>query len=236
MKTPPRAPAGEERAPASARERQRSTVDTSPASRPRPAPREGTVIVPFPSPLSSLRCVKSTLLMASAAALRESGHFDDYHAHLEPEFDEALLGAIAATWVPERAARAHYRACDALGLSQAEQMLLGQRTGSGLKQHLTHIAGLVSRSAGVTPWWLFEQFNRFWARTFDGGGVSVIKLGPKEAEVIYARCSLLESPYFRSALRGVAVGLLGAVAQRSFMSELPAAANVDEVRYRFSWV
>ena len=220
-------------------------------ARPRPAPRSSAtaaaataarspagadVVVPFPSPLTPLRSVKSTLLIASIGALREAGHYDAYVARLEPEFDEALLRSIAGTWVPAQAARAHYRACDALALSPSEQMAIGQRTGMGLSSHLTRVAGVVSRSAGVTPWWLFEQWNRFWARTFDGGGVSVIKLGPKEAEVVYARCSLLESPYFRSALRGVAVGLLGAVTQRSFMSEIPAAAHVDEVRYRFSWV
>ena len=219
-------------------ERGRARLSPGPSPSPVHArlPAGATVVVPFPSPLAPLRSVKSTLLMASVAALRDTGHFDDYAAHLEPEFDEPLLRSIAGTWVPERAARAHYRACGALALSPQEQMAIGQRTGTGLTQHLTRVAGVVSRSAGVTPWWLFEQWNRFWARTFDGGGVSVIKLGPKEAEVVYARCSLLESPYFRSALRGVAVGLLGAVTQRSFMSEIPAAAQSDEVRYRFSWV
>jgi hypothetical protein len=220
----------------SERARPRAALGASPSSVPARGPAKATVVVPFPSPLVPLRSVKSTLLMASVAALRETGRYDDYHARLEPEFDEALLRCIAGTWVPERAARAHYRACDALALSPLEQMAVGQRTGIGLKTHLTRVATVVSRSAGVTPWSLFEQWNRFWARTFDGGGVSVMKLGPKEAEVVYAQCSLLESPYFRSALRGVAVGLLGAVTQRSFMSELPAAARVDEIRYRFSWV
>ena len=217
-------------------ERARPRFGPSPAPSSARSPASASVVVAFPSPLTPLRAVKSTLLMASVAALRETGHFDKYTAHLEPEFDDALLRAIAGTWVPERAARAHYTACDALALSPPEQMAIGQRTGTGLSQHLTRVAGLVSRGAGVTPWWLFEQWNRFWARTFDGGGVSVLKLGPKEAEVIYARCVLLESPYFRSALRGVAMGLLGAVTQRSFMSELPAAGRVDEVRYRFSWI
>ncbi len=192
--------------------------------------------MPFPSPFKDLSRVKSTLLMASVAALREAGLYESYYSKLNPLFDDEVLNCLAGSWVSVRAARAHYNACDALGLSSAEQMAVGQKTGGGLRQHLTRVGGALSRGAGVTPWWIFEQFNRFWARTFDGGGVSVIKLGPKEAEVIYAKCSLLESAYFRSALRGVAVGLLGVVTQRSFMSELSASVKSDDAHYRFSWV
>jgi hypothetical protein len=190
----------------------------------------------LPNPTEPVRRVKSTLLMASVEALKQTGHFDAYYEFFDPKFDEEVLQCVAGAWVSVAAARAHYSACDALRLTAAAQMAIGQRTGTGLKAHLTRLAGLVSRSAGVTPWWLFEQFNRFWARTFDGGGIGVIKVGPKEAVVTYAKCSLLESPYFRGALRGVAVGLLGSVTHRSFMSEMSAAPDFGEVRYRFSWV
>jgi hypothetical protein len=180
--------------------------------------------------------VKATLLLASVAALKASGHFDAYYKHLDPKFDEEVLRSVAGTWVSVAAARAHYLACDALALTAAEQMSLGGRTGDGLKQHITRFAALVSRGAGLTPWSLFEQFNRFWARSFDGGGICVTRLAPKDAEVVYARCSLLESAYFRSALRGVATGLLGSITRRSFMSEVSGGTRSDEARYKFSWV
>jgi hypothetical protein len=180
--------------------------------------------------------VKSTLLIASVAALKESGYFAAYYDRLDARYEAEVLDSVAGAWVSLNAALAHYRACDALALTSAEQMTVGRRTGNGLQRHLTHIAGMVSRNAGVAPWWWLEHFNRFWARTFDGGGIAVTKLGPKEAEVRYAGCALLESSYFRSALRGVATGLLASVTHRSFMSELPACAGHHEVRYRFSWV
>jgi hypothetical protein len=213
----------------------------APASEPGPSPSSrspvtGVVVVPFPSNMTPVRAVKSTLLMASVAALRESGYYDAYVRNLELEFDGAVLGSVAGTWVDLEAARAHYRACDRLSLTAAEQVTVGQRTGKGLDQHITRLVGVVTRTAEVTPWRLLDQFNRFWARSFDGGGISVVKLGPKEAEIVYARCSLLASTYFRSALRGVVSSRLSIVTQRSFMNELPARLGADEAHYRLSWV
>ena len=147
-----------------------------------------------------------------------------------------ILGSLAGTWIDEQAALAHYRACDKLALTAAERVSVGQQTGRGLQQHITRLVGAVSKSTGATPWWFFEHFNRFWARSFDNKNVSVIKLGPKEAEVHSARCSLLESSYFRAALRGVATGILSVVTQRCFMNELTPPSRGDDARYRVSWV
>jgi hypothetical protein len=133
-------------------------------------------------------------------------------------------------------ALAHYRACDALGLTTLEQMALGRETGAGIRRHLTRAAGIVSRSIALSPWTIFEHFNRFWARSVHGGGISVVKRGPKDAEVIYGRCLLLQSPYFRSALRGVALGLVELVSPHVLMSETSFSASRNEARYRVAWV
>lgn len=196
----------------------------------------GTIVAPFPSPLVPLRAVKATLLIASVQALKATGHFEAYYDHLDAKFDDEVLNSVAGTWVSVDAAHAHYAACDALALTSAEQMAVGSRTGDGLKQHITRFAALISRSAGLDPWLLFEQFNRFWARSFEGGGICVTRLGPKDAEVVYARCSLLASSYFRSALRGVALGLIGSITRRSLMLENAASMRKDEACYRLSWV
>jgi hypothetical protein len=194
----------------------------------------GQVVVPFPVPLQPLSSVRSTLLLASVSALRAGGHFAAYAAVLPSEHRAAVLESIAACWVPSAAALAHYRACDRLGLTSLEQMALGRQTGDGLRRHLTRAVGTLAREV-VSPWLVFQHFNRFWSRTFNGGGVSVVKLGPKDAEIIYARCTLLQSPYFRSALRGVALGLLEVVSRRVFMSETSFSANRHEARYRVAW-
>jgi hypothetical protein len=193
-------------------------------------------VVPFPTPLEPVRRVRSTLLLASQQALRTCGYFDAYRERLDPELADGVLGVVAGTWVPTSTALAHYRACDNLGLTSPQQMELGRHTGHGLKQHLTRIVAALSRSVGISPWLVFEQYNRFWARAFEGGGVCVIQHGLKEAEVMYQRCVLFESRYFRSAARGVAAGLLASVTRRAFVSELALRPNPHEARFRFSWV
>jgi hypothetical protein len=200
-----------------------------------PAP-GGAVVVPLPTPLAPVSAVRSTLLLASLGALRSAGYFDAYRDSLAPEHRAPVLDTVAGTWVPASAALAHYRACDALGLTSLGQMALGRQTGKALRNHLTRAVATLSRGIGFTPWVVFEQFSRFWARSFHGGGVSIVKLGPKDAEVVYARCGLLQSPYFRSALRGVALGLVESVAERVFMSEVAFHGARHEAHYRVSWV
>jgi hypothetical protein len=221
----------------SALERAPDRDSTPPSSRaPAPLAKGAVVVVPFPSPLVALSEVRSTLLLSSLHALRSGGYFDAYEARVPSAHREEILGSMAGAWLPAAAALAHYRACDALGITSLEQMALGRQTGNGLRHHLTRAAAVLSRGVGVSPWIIFEQFDRFWARSFKGGGVSVIRRGPKDAEIVFAKCALLQSPYFRSALRGVALGLLEVATRRSFMSEMSFTATHHEARYRLSWV
>jgi hypothetical protein len=193
--------------------------------------------VPFPQPLEQLTLVKSTLILSSVQSVQSYGKYEQYLRHLAPQHKDVVLDSVVGVWIPADAALAHYRACDELGLSPEEQLTLGRATGHGLRQHILRVAGLVSRGLGVTPWVVFEQFPRFWKRSFEGGGVAVYKHGPKEAEVVYGACMLLESPYFRSALRGVAIGLLEAATRRCLMHETGGRTkNPHEARYRISWV
>jgi hypothetical protein len=76
---------------------------------------------------------------------------------------------------------------------------LGRSTGNGLRHHATRAVGALSRGMIAS------------GRAPSGGGVSVTRLGPKEAEVVDAKCALLQPSYFRRALRGVALGLLEVV-------------------------
>jgi hypothetical protein len=194
-------------------------------------------VVPLPQPLAPLSQVKSTLILSSVQAVSASGLYGAYLTHLDPQYRDVVLNSVVGLWIPVDAALAHYRACDGLSLSAEEQLALGRATGHGLKQHILRVAGLVSRGLGVTPWLVFEQFPRFWKRSFEGGGVSVQRFGPKEAEVTYSQVKLLESPYFRGALRGVAVGLLEAATRRCLMSEVSSPRRPPhEARYRISWV
>ena len=180
------------------------------------------IVLQFPATCAPVRHARSTIVLGSIASLRHAGHFERYAAALAPEHRDPLLQAVAGTWIPVEVARSHYRACEALGLSPDEEVALGrsifERTGDTMFATILRLA----KGAGVTPWTLLPQLQRFWERGYDGGGLSVSRLGPKEARVELAQCSLVEVRYFRNAARG----LLGAVIQlfctRAYLQELSA--------------
>ena len=64
------------------------------------------IFVPFPTPTLPLRHMRSTVLLGSIAAMRESPRWGDYVKALEGPHKETLLTTVAATWVP----RSYFRA------------------------------------------------------------------------------------------------------------------------------
>src|SRR6516164_6941534 len=83
---------------------------------------EGEVVVPFPGPrstISSATKYRSTWIVASLEALRTHGHYERFLSVLD-EYRAEILSSIAGGWLPMPVVCAHYRACDALGLSDAE--------------------------------------------------------------------------------------------------------------------
>jgi hypothetical protein len=143
------------------------------------------------------------------ASLRQAGHFDGYAAAIPEEHRDQLLQAVAGTWVPIDIAQSHYRACESLALSSETEVELGKsvfdRTGDTMFGTVIRLA----KSTGATPWTLLPQLQRFWERGYDGGGIRVAKLGPKEVRIEVVQCALADSRYFRNAVRG----LFGAVVQ-----------------------
>jgi hypothetical protein len=184
----------------------------------------------------AVSAVRSTLILSSMAAIRSAGLFERYVTALQPAARDELLGTIAGTWLPVQTALQHYLACDALSLPAEDQMRLGRCTGTGIKRHLTRAATMLAHGTGVGPLVILEHFPRFWSRSFHGGGIALTRLGPKDVELRYVACVLLRSPYFRSALRGVAVGLLEHVTRGCVMKELSWSEIEDCARYRLSWV
>ena len=178
---------------------------------------------------------RSTIVLGSIASLRHAGHFDRYAAALAPEHRDQLLHAVAGTWIPVEVARSHYGACEALGLSPDEEVGLGrsifERTGETMFGTILRLA----KGAGVTPWTLLPHLQRFWERGYDGGGLRVTRIGPKEARVELTQCSLVEVRYFRNAARG----LLGAVLQlfctRAYLQEVAGARQRGILVVRAQW-
>jgi hypothetical protein len=177
------------------------------------------VVLAFPALIRPMRHLRSTLVMASVQSLRTSGRYEEYERALAPEHRDAVLGAIAATWLPMEVALAHYGACDALGLSAEQQVQAGRGTFLGARPTLLGTAVALARTAGFTPWQAFPLYQRFWDRGCDGGGVSVVRVGPKDAHITIVQVPLMASPYFRNGLRGVCAGVTELFCARAYVTE-----------------
>jgi hypothetical protein len=198
-------------------------------------PSQEEIFVPFPSPIRPLRHARSTVLIESIAAVRESPRRVAYEAALEKSFRELLLTSVAATWVPLDAALAHYRACDKLEIPVDEQVANGRKTFQRASGAIFGTITKMAKEVGVNPWTLMAQFNRFWGRSYDGGAVQVRKLGPKEAYVDVIQAPLFESRYFRNALRGVILSGVDLFCTKAYMTERLNARPHDGGAFRIQW-
>ena len=198
-------------------------------------PVQEEIFVPFPAPTLPLRHMRSTVLLGSIDVIRESPHWDDYVRALEAPYRETLLTTVAASWVPISTAAAHYRACDLLALSVEEQVANGRKTFARAGGVIFGTVMKMAKEVGVTPWTLMAQFPRFWARSYDGGGVQVRKVGPKEAYVDVIRAPLFESRYHRNAVRGVIVSSIDLFCTKGYMTQRLGATIPDGVAYRVQW-
>ena len=220
------------------------------------------VVLPLPNGVGTSSAVRSTLIQSSLNALRGRRLYDrsrfDYgrlqapantpdlrgaHVvllerleHLPAEYHELVLRTLAPTWLPMRAAVAHYTACDALGLSELEQVDIGGAVGQHIQHSFLQTIARTSQNLGVTPWIMLKQLHRLWDRTFVGGGCAVFKVGPKDARVDMHGLAIAGIPYFRNAWRGAFNVGLTIFSTRAFCKLTRSHGGPTTISYRVAWV
>jgi hypothetical protein len=182
------------------------------------------VILALPAKNNPVKHMRSTILLGSIASLRAAGHIDAYRSALEPRHHETLFQAVAGIWIPLDVAMAHYRACESLGLAPDKVVELGRSTFDKTGGTLFGTVLRLAKGAGVNPWTVLPQLQRFWDRGYDGGGIRVLRLGPKEARIELVQCAIADSSYFRYALRGVVVAVLHMFCSRAYVHEQALSA------------
>ena len=192
------------------------------------------MVLALPAVVRPTHHARSTLILASVATVRGLGRFDDYERALAPEQKDAILGALAGTWLPIEAAQAHYAACDTLGFTAEQQVQAGRATFDAARATLLGTAVRMARGVGVTPWTMLPHLQRFWERGFQGGAVQVERAGPKDAIVTLVECTVLSSPYFRNGLRGLVAALCGLSSTRAYATERRTRRQ-DAIEFRAQW-
>jgi hypothetical protein len=196
----------------------------------------GDPILPLPPKIEPLRHVRSTILIASVANIRNSGRFDEYAKRVPAEHHSALFESVAGVWIPFRAAAAHYVACESLGVPVDEQVNMGRATVDRVGATIAGTAVRLAKQAGVTPLHLFPHLQRFWMRGYDGGALAIYQVGPKEARLELVHFPLCEIPFYRRALTGWTAGLTGLFCAKLYMKELPQPSGPHSMALRAQWV
>ncbi|HEX6242117.1 MAG TPA: hypothetical protein VFZ61_14505 [Polyangiales bacterium] len=164
---------------------------------------ETETLVELPSRLEPLRHVRSTLIQSSLLSLKQRQYFEPYLALLEPAHRAHILETLAPEWMPSEVAMAHYAACEALQLSPAELHAIGEEVGERIQGSFISLLLHNARSEGLSPWVPLGQFRRLYERLLQGGGVRILRHGPREAVVDVRRLALSRFDYFRAGFCGV---------------------------------
>jgi hypothetical protein len=206
---------------------------------PSPAPGTGEVVLPFPGPPEKLGVatrIRTTLLVSSLQSLRRRGSLDDYMRLLPEEHHMTITSMIAGQWLPMAVGLAHYDACQALGISQPEVVAIGREVGD--KIHGTFLATMVRMAGqvGATPWTGLSFVGRLFDRLFQGGGgVTVIKLAPKDARVQFLGMPVARVPYYRVAMTGVFEVGLDLFCKKAYVTDVPKEATATCAVLHVAW-
>jgi hypothetical protein len=201
-------------------------------------PKGQDYLVPLRVPLAELppaTTVRSTLLASSLKSIRARGHYDRYLALLEEAWREPILEAVAGQWLPLEAGLAHYRACDALGLSVQEQVAIGKEVGDRIQGTFLSTMIRAAKTAGVTPWTALGYTGKLYERLFEGGGCSVARLGPKDARADLVNNPVVGMPYFRNGFRGLYQVGVELFCARAYVTEIMDATTEKSCALRISW-
>jgi hypothetical protein len=197
------------------------------------------VILPLPSPRSLVpktTQVKGAWLASSIRSLRAAGYFNRYLEVVADEHRETLRAPAASEWYPVEVMIAHYNAADALELPVDEVVEIGRNATAIAHHAIIDVAVKLAVASGATPWTAIQQLGRLWARTFVGGGIGALKLGPKEARLEMVQWPCCANAYIRAGARGVALGLVETFCQKAYVHDVPELMTATSLGYRLSWV
>jgi hypothetical protein len=195
---------------------------------------QNDVVLPFPASRRELVApasrVRGSWIASSIRALRAHGRFDTYVALLPATHREALLEASSQQWLSIDALMAHYQACDSLDFAPFEIVKLGAEAVRHATGPLVATAAKLAGTLEPTPWTVLGQSQKLWDRVFVGGGISVTRLGPRDARVELVGFPGWRFRYCRIGMRGVLAGVTEMFRTKAHVTELETTAMSGALR------
>jgi hypothetical protein len=183
--------------------------------------------------------VRGSMIIGSLRLLRDSGHFPTYEAQLPAEHREAIVFALASSWLPAELLKVHFETVDTLNLSDVQLSRIGETVGAQILDSLFGSIVRAARQAGAEagPWIALRQLDRIWDRMFQGGGAAVIQTGPKDAIIEVLGMPVATSRFFRISHSAFIRGAMLLSAKACFVKPVPARKpTADSFAVSVSWV
>ncbi|MEY4515125.1 MAG: hypothetical protein RLZZ450_7247 [Pseudomonadota bacterium] len=160
---------------------------------------EFEVILDYMSALGpNVTHMRGTLLVNSLDNLRALGLYDRYLGTLPASHQDVIPYTIAASWIPIDIALLHYETCDAMGLSEEQLAKMGTMMATRVAETFLATVLRTTRNAGVEAFWsVLKQNHRLLERMYQGGGMSVLKTGPKDLVLENTGLPVVASRYWR---------------------------------------
>jgi hypothetical protein len=158
-----------------------------------------------------------------------------YNALLPPDLQRSWSTRTTAEWIPLADALRTYEACDALGLSVADQIDLGRFVSAANNGVVVATMVRLLGKLGATPWTALRHVDRVWKRSNRGGAVAVFKLGERAARLEIWKCGLASSPFFVTSMRGAIGAGMDAFCARAIVTEVPGSTTADGFSLKVTW-
>ena len=178
--------------------------------------------------------VRGSLLASAVERLKVFGHYERYVALLSPALREKVVFSLAMSWLPVDLLVQHCQVCDELMLTDVELQELGGQTASSMTRVML---GSMARNVGMTPWLALGSAGRVYDRIYEGGAVSVTRLGPKDLRLEQVGNPLAQSRYFRLTARGFYKSLCEMFCKKAYVKPARGTdSGRDSYAFAISWV
>jgi hypothetical protein len=177
--------------------------------------------------------VRGSLIVSSLATLRELSLLDRYLAQLPASHHDAILYALASSWLPIELAEVHYGACDALKLSDEELEAIGRHVSTRI---VSTFLGSLMRTARLFTQDIeipLRQYPRLWDRLLIGGSCSVTLVSAQMARIDSRGLPMFRYRYFKIAYAGLIRG--AALVFRTEAETRIARSTDDSLALEVSW-
>ena len=156
------------------------------------------ILIPHDFTLGPVIAVRRALVQYSLLELLRLGVHDRYARVADAETLTEMADSAGQGWMSMTSALKHYRACEELGLTEAQTETHGEQVGRRFQRALFVSPSRSSVVAvSLSRWASIDELARACRRTYQGGSVEYVKVAENELRIESAQNLLFASPFFR---------------------------------------